>query len=91
MEGKNENQNHVHRVKIDTSGRIVLPADLRQRFGLQEGDSILVVEDLDKGIRLETAQKALLEVQDYFSALVPPGVSLVDELLVERREEAAGE
>ncbi|MCA9212156.1 MAG: AbrB/MazE/SpoVT family DNA-binding domain-containing protein [Planctomycetales bacterium] len=80
----------VHRVKLDTSGRIVLPADIRQRLGLLEGDSVLVVDDHDL-IRIETSKDALREAQEYFASFVPPDVSLVDELIAERREEAARE
>ena len=80
----------VHRVKIDTSGRIVLPASVRQRWGVTEGDSVLVVDDTDE-VRIETAADALKEAQAYFAGLVPRDVSLADELIAERRAEAASE
>jgi len=80
----------VHQVRIDTSGRIALPAVLRERLGLTFGDSVLVIED-DGEIRIETATDALKEAQAYMASLVAPGVSLADELISERRKEAANE
>ena len=80
----------VHQVRIDTSGRIALPAVLRERLGLTFGDSLLVIED-DGEVRIETAADALKEAQAYVASLVAPGVSLADELIAERRSEAASE
>ncbi|MFC1758389.1 AbrB/MazE/SpoVT family DNA-binding domain-containing protein [Planctomycetota bacterium] len=85
-----ETQTFVHQVKIDTSGRIVLPAALRDRLGVDLGDSVLVIDD-DGDIRIETAADALNEAQQYLAGVVPRNVSLVDELIAERRSEAAGE
>jgi len=80
----------VHRVKLDASGRIVLPSDVRHQLGVNEGDSVLVVGN-NNAFRIQTAANALQEAQDYFSSFVPPDVSLVDEILIEHREEAARE
>lgn len=80
----------VYQVKIDTSGRIVLPASVRQRWGVHEGDSVLVVDDADQ-VRIETAAESLKEAQAYFAGLVPRDVSLADQLIAERRAEAASE
>ena len=85
-----ETQSFVHRVKIDSSGRIVLPAQLREKLGVDLGDSVLVVDD-DGEVRIETSQDALKEAQAYFAELVPREVSLADELIAERRREAASE
>ena len=62
----------VHQVRIDTSGRIALPAVLRKRLGLTFGDSLLVIED-DGEVRLETADDALKEAQAYVASLVASG------------------
>ena len=80
----------VHQVRIDTSGRIALPAILRERLGLTFGDSLLVIED-DGEVRIETAADALKQAQAYIASLVEPGISLADELIAERRSEAASE
>jgi AbrB family looped-hinge helix DNA binding protein len=81
---------HVYRARIDRSGRIVLPQPVREDLQLAFGDEVLVVQTTD-GYRIETPEQALRAAQDYLSSLVPPGVSIVDELLAERREEAARE
>ena len=80
----------VFRSKLDSSGRIVLPREVRERMSLKAGDGVLLIDD-DTGLRLETPEQSLREAQTYFSKLVEPGVSVVDELLRERREEAARE
>lgn len=81
---------HVYRARIDRSGRIVLPQPVRESLHLDFGDEILVVQTAD-GYRIETPEQALQAAQDYLCSLVPRGVSIADELLAERREEAARE
>jgi AbrB family looped-hinge helix DNA binding protein len=83
-------EHNVYRTKIDKSGRIVLPAEVRTTLGVGEGDSVLVVQD-GKSIRILTSQEALRQAQEYFINLAPPGVSLADELIQEHREEAERE
>lgn len=80
----------VFRSRLDSSGRIVLPREVRERMSLKFGDGILLIDDAN-GVRLETPEQSLREAQAYFSKLVEPGVSVVDELLRERREEATRE
>ena len=80
----------VFRSRVDASGRIVLPRELRDRWHLSTGDGISFVED-GRTVRLETPEIALQEARAYFQSLVPKGVSVVDELLAERRAEAASE
>ncbi len=87
LEGESE---RVFRSKLDSSGRIVLPREVRERMSLKFGDGVLLIDDAE-GVRLETPEQSLREAQAYFSKLVEPGVSVVDELLRERREEAARE
>ena len=35
----------IYRLKVDSSGRIVLPADTRARNHIEEGDTLVVIED----------------------------------------------
>ena len=79
-----------YRAKVDPSGRIVIPAELRIRLGIAEGDELIVESD-GEHVVVKTAEQALKDAQAYFASFVPPGVSLVDELLKERREEARRE
>lgn len=80
----------IHYTRLDASGRIVLPRDLRERLELAAGDELVVIEDHDS-CRIATARQALAEAQAYFKELVPADVSLVESLLAERRAEAARE
>jgi AbrB family looped-hinge helix DNA binding protein len=90
MEASTDIGGRSYHTKMDGSGRIVLPAEVRKEMKLSAGDELLVVED-KAGFHLKTAAQALREVQEYVASVVPLGVSLVEELLRERREEAARE
>jgi AbrB family looped-hinge helix DNA binding protein len=80
----------VHFTRLDASGRIVLPREMREHLHMEAGDPIVVIED-ENSCRIATAKQSLAEAQAYFADLVPPDVSLVDSLLAERRVEAARE
>jgi AbrB family looped-hinge helix DNA binding protein len=84
------NVNHSYSVKVDGSGRIVIPVELRDRHHFFPGDEI-VLQEIDGHVALKSYEQTLSEVQAYFKSLVEPGVSVVDELLAERRAEAARE
>lgn len=75
---------------IKEGGRILLPLDLREALGAREGD-VLVGELIDGELTLVTRETALRKVQEVVRKHVPPGVSLADELIAERRSEAARE
>ncbi len=75
---------------VAKGGRIDLPADFLEAIGVREGDPVQIVLDGDI-VRIQSRQGALREVQTFIHRRVPEGVSLVDELLEERRQEAARE
>lgn len=81
---------HCHHVRVDSSGRIRLPLELREKLGIESGDSIVVFENDDQ-VRFQSAAMALSQAQDYFASFAPEGVSLADELIADRREEAERE
>lgn len=81
---------HVFRARLDRSGRITLPQQVRDGLHLASGDEVLVVQNGD-GYRIETPEQALRAAQDYFCSLIPADADLVDELLAERRAEVARE
>lgn len=78
-----------HRVRIGRQGRVVLPAEVRHRLGLKEGQVLVVREDEGRVI-LETRESILGRLRAPFET-IPRGVSLADELIAERRREAAAE
>lgn len=76
-------------VVVGQKGRVVLPAPLRQALGFSVGTE-LIARIEDGALVLETREAAWERLQSMFDH-IPPEVSLVDELLAERRLEAARE
>lgn len=74
------------RFKIGPGGRVVIPADVRQALGVVEGDTLLATL-VDGELRLQSPRLALRRAQAMVRAAIPAGVSLVDDLLAERRRE----
>lgn len=75
---------------LGKAGRLVIPSDIRQQMGISEGSKLVLRLDSD-GLHILTPRQALTQLQAAVRALVPPGVSLVDELIEDRRREAARE
>lgn len=71
-------------------GRVVLPAEMRKAFGIEDGTDV-VISRTEHGIEIKTLDEAVRQAQELCAKYVRPGVSLVDELLRERREDAARE
>lgn len=78
------------RLKVGRGGRVVIPAPMRERLGLEE-DGILLARIEGDELRLYTPMTGLRRIQEEIARVVPPGVSLADELIAERRREAAKE
>jgi AbrB family looped-hinge helix DNA binding protein len=90
MEPNQDNDQRIFRAKVDASGRILLPAELRAELHVAEGDSVLFVQH-HNALELRTLKQAVQKAQEYFCSLAPASVSMVDELIAERRAEAARE
>ena len=75
---------------LGKSGRVVIPAQFRKALGVSEGDTLMMTLD-DGVIRILTPRKAIQRIQELVRRYVPEGVSLADELIEERRAEAARE
>ena len=80
----------IYQSKVDSSGRISLPAEIRARLGVEVGD-LFIVKHEGSSIEILTPMQALRKAQEYFQKLVPPGVSLADEIIQEHRDEVARE
>lgn len=77
--------------RINQQGRIVIPAECRAAADLKPGDE-LIVETVGKGeLRLRTKEQALREAQRIVARFGSGSRDLVEELIAERRKEAAGE
>ena len=78
------------RLKIDSAGRIVIPAEMRAAMLVKSGDTVTArVENGE--FRITSSEVAVRRAQSLARKLIPAGVSLVDELIAERREEARRE
>lgn len=77
-------------IKVGPAGRIVIPVALRRALGIDAGEHVQIRLE-DGELRLVPQAVALRRVQDAVAKRVPPGVSLVDELIEERRREAERE
>jgi AbrB family looped-hinge helix DNA binding protein len=77
-------------VKVDRAGRIVIPAPIRKKFGIAAG-SVRVVRCEHDGIVLMTREQSVVRVQKRLRKYVPGERCLSQELLDDRREEAARE
>lgn len=75
-------------MKMSEGGRVVIPAEIRQALGIKEGD-LVCWELVDGEARLSTRATRLRRAQALVRRHVPEGVSLADELIAERRTEAA--
>ncbi|HHQ41543.1 MAG TPA: AbrB/MazE/SpoVT family DNA-binding domain-containing protein [Chromatiales bacterium] len=75
--------NEVH---VGAQGRVVIPAALRKALRLKRGDR-LVARKVGESLVLERREALERRLQERF-AHIPPDVSLVDELIAERRAEA---
>lgn len=81
---------HRVRLKVDSAGRILVPAGVRAAMGIAEGSAVLAW--LDGGeLRLVAAKSAAVQARRLARELIPGGDSLADELIAERREEARRE
>lgn len=80
----------TYQARVDSVGRVLIPAPSRHRLGIHRGDTLIVEVD-DQGIRMRTSAQALRDAQALFARIAVPGESIVDELLRGRREEAASE
>ncbi len=75
---------------MNTQGRVVIPAAIRRAMGI-EGPTHLLFRYEEGRIIIETPAAAVADVQRIVDEYVSEGRSLVDELIAERRAEAAAE
>lgn len=77
-------------VHVEKSGRILIPAAIRRKLNLHPGSEVLLQVD-DTGIRIGTREQMVSRTQDRLRRYVPTDRLLSEELIQERRAEAARE
>jgi AbrB family looped-hinge helix DNA binding protein len=79
---------HSGNTRLDDRGRLVIPADFRNRLGLKPGDEVRISEESDGSLRVEsrrTAAHALIGLAGTLDH------SVLEELAADRREQTAAE
>ena len=79
------------KVRVDGTGRILIPAELRKKLGMSPGDTVTITEAPSGRIVVESAAPLLREAQEYFRSIAPADALWSDELIAERRKEARRE
>ena len=90
METEVRQRPQIYPARVDKSGRVGMPAELRSELGLSDGSRVHWVKDAS-GVRIETPEEALRALQSYCMKLAPPDRILSEELMAERRAEALRE
>ena len=75
---------------MDASWRITLPAELRHPMNIDRGTRLAWVKDAD-GIRLQTYEETIAEIQKYFISLSPSEDIWSEDLMAQRKRDAATE
>jgi AbrB family looped-hinge helix DNA binding protein len=78
------------RLRVNENGRVVIPAAFRKALGINPGDEVILSLEEDE-LRITTLKRRIERAQRRARQYVKPGVSLVDELIAERREAAKRE
>lgn len=79
-------------MKMSEGGRVVIPVEIRKALGLQDGDVVLW-EYQDGVARVTSRAAGIARAQAMFQKYFPRRAerSVADELIAERRAEAAAE
>ena len=81
------NQGKVWNAKVDSSGRVLLPAELRHAMHVHPDTTLQWIMD-DNGLHLKSFEESLSEIQNYFRSLSPAEEIWSEELIAERRSES---
>lgn len=80
----------VYHTKLGEGRRLAIPAEVCKQLGLQPGTPLAIT--IENGeLHVVPYEQIIREVQAAFAPYRKPGVSVVDELIRERQEEAARE
>jgi AbrB family looped-hinge helix DNA binding protein len=80
-----------YETKVDATGRVLIPAEIRKRLGVKPGDTVTITEGPSSRIVIEPALALLREAQEYFRSIAPADALWSDELIAERRKKARRE
>lgn len=78
----------TYRLDVGKDGSVVLPPEVLQALGTPPG-GVIIAELGEETLTLISSMMAIRQLQALVRQYVPPGVSMVDKLLAERRREVA--
>jgi AbrB family looped-hinge helix DNA binding protein len=79
-------------IQVSQGGRIVIPADIRQKMGISIGDQVLLTwQEGSQELRIATRKQRLQHARQLVQQHIKTQDSVVDELIRERRQAAADE
>jgi AbrB family looped-hinge helix DNA binding protein len=81
---------NVERGRLVSGGRLQIPARVRRELGLKDGDAV-VMSMVEGELRVRPLRDVVADIQARLRKYIPEGVSLSDELIADRRAEAARE
>lgn len=74
------------KTRLSDNGRVVIPVAIREQLGIKPGDTVFM-DAQDGVLKIESIPTRIARIQSEIAKFIPPGVSLADELIAERREE----
>lgn len=83
-------KHQTFQVRVSDGRRIVLPPEACKSLKVEVGGTV-IVDVSDGGVELHTVDSTVKHFRKLLATKVPPNVSIVDELLAERRAEAERE
>jgi AbrB family looped-hinge helix DNA binding protein len=90
MMNSNVTDEGVVTARLSDNGRIVIPAEIRQKLGLSPGDTVLLSVE-GYVLKIEPQRARIRRIQQSMRQFLPPDRVLSDELIADRREEARRE
>jgi len=78
------------KARLNENGRIVIPAEIRQKLELRPGDIVLLSVE-DDVLKIESHRARVRRIQESLRQFIPQERLLSDELIADRREESRRE
>jgi AbrB family looped-hinge helix DNA binding protein len=79
---------HMHKGRLVSGGRLQLPADVRRELGLADGDQV-VMQVVDGELHVRPRRDVLKRIQTMLRPYAGKTGSVADELIADRRSQAA--
>lgn len=81
----------VYHVTVTDRGRLVLPADVREKLNIRDGDKIALTLEADGSVMMTTRDVAIRQLRGMFKRPGKRSSVASDGLIAERRREARKE